>query len=377
MSNLSNGSWDNINNLKDISKVYYEGFLKYKEVSKKFKDIVNVVNYINELVNLLNIYNNNAYNNSDHNLFLDEESRFSIVRFNYLFLLCLILEGESNKIIGNDFTETNKNIEKPKTNSKGSSSLQKQDNVTLEGNELTFSSKLDAKMKDLENIQSGGYNNNNENKSRIETNLNKAIDDIDVEMYPEIIVSENYTNEPGEDMEDEADDLIDMIEDTLENKKNKLVVMKQFITDIFKYLIDLQKTYSSLNTNTVNEEISKGRNAIIKENLRINRDLSAEGMEDTRKMVNNLRMLGRLDYTNMMDNYDNIMLGTEEMTEADYEDTENAIPRKEIKDGGDHELFAKDDIYGNDEAFYEEDVFVGDAEDMEGGDFDYGYLGVD
>ena len=209
------------------------------------------------------------------------------------------------------------------------------------------------------------------------TDLNKATENIDVEMYPEIIVSDNYTNEPGEDLEEDTDDFIDMIEDTLENKKNKTVVMKQFISDLFKYLIELQQIYSSMNNQTVAEEISKGRNAIIKENLRINRDLSAEGMEDTRKMVNNLRMLGRLDYTNIADNYDNIMQGADELRESDYEDDGNTVPEKEIKDKNDGELFAKDDMYGNDEAFYEEDVFVGDAEDMEGGDFDYGYLGVD
>ena len=195
------------------------------------------------------------------------------------------------------------------------------------------------------------------------------------------MITEIYQNEPGEDMEDlnnnNQDNILDLIEDKLENKKNNTVIMKQFVNDVIIYLTDLQFIYSSMNNETVEEQISKGRVNTIKETLRLNRDLSAEGMEDTRKMVNNLRMLGRLDYTNLAANYDDIMYGTGGDEETNELEMGSTIPKKEIIGDDDREMFARNDIHGADEEYYEEEYFVGVEEDMEGGDFDYGFVAVD
>jgi hypothetical protein len=56
---------------------------------------------------------------------------------------------------------------------------------------------------------------------------------------------------------------------------------------------------------------------------------------------------------------------------------DNTVPAREMLGDGDRDLFAHNDIHGGDEGYYEEAVYIGVAEDMEGGDFDYGYIGVD
>jgi hypothetical protein len=263
--------------------------------------------------------------------------------------------------------------------------------LKLNGNELEFTNKLDKKNRklndDIEDDIEGDIEDGIKNKlgggNSIE-DFNINVKDIDIDMYPEVMLENNYNNEPGDKLEDEEDeeedeDLVDMIEDKLNNKKNKSLISKTFIQDLLSYLVDLQKIIKNMNKKNVDEEISKGRNSIIKENLRINRDLSAEGMEDTRKMVNNLKLLGRLDYTNMTQNYDDIMNGSEEDNESNELVNGFDIPKKimDINNNEDRDLFAKDDVYGNDNGFYEENIFIGESEDMEGGDMDYGYLGID
>ena len=380
VSSLSNNAWDNVKNLKDINKFYYEGFIKYQDVHSNFKDYKSFIVLVNNIINELGIYNNDVYSSGNDNRFITEELRYSYSRLCFLYVLGILLLGHNDTIFNLDSFKKNKVVtKKSKPSAKDQSSKTK---VTSD-NDFSYSDKLDKKQ----SSQKGGRSNNDndsrndsDNDNDISNRISKSLEDVDDTLYPEMMVSENYKNEPGEDVnddEDDEDDILDLIEENLENKKNHGVVMKQFVVDIIIYLTDLQYITASMNNETVEDEISKGRVATVKETLRLNRDLSAEGMEDTRAMVNNLRMLGRLDYTNLAANYDNIMYGSGADEDTNELEMGSTVPPKEIIGDGDRELFAQGDIHGGDEGYYEEAVFVGVAEDMEGGDLDYGYIAVD
>lgn len=401
VSNLSNNSWDNVKDLKEINKFYYEGFIKYQDVHSNFKDYKVFIVLVNNIIKELGIYNNDVYNSVQKDIFITEDIRYSYSRLCFLYVLGILLSGHNDTIFNLDTFEKNKKIIKEvskkqntfistdlenkefsKENSKKHSQL-KTKKITSD-NEFSYSDKLD---KIQGGAISGDYDSNNDKDNdndnlleNINDKMNKRLEDVDEALYPEMMVSENYQNEPGEDIENKEvveDDILDLIEENLENKKNHNIIMKQFVSDIIIYLTDLQFITSSMNNETVEDEISKGRVVTVKETLRLNRDLSAEGMEDTRAMVNNLRMLGRLDYTNLAANYDNIMYGSGADEETNELEMNSTVPPREIIGDNDRELLAQGDIHGGDEGYYEEEVFVGVDEDMEGGDLDYGYIAVD
>jgi hypothetical protein len=426
VSSLSNNSWDNVKNLKDINKFYYEPFIKFQDVQKNFKSYKVFITFINNVISNITLHNNDIYNSKINDIFITEDLRYSYIRLCFLYILSFLLTGHNDKIFNLDnFSNTkinkdkhtskhigkhtDKNTESNKESNKSDKVVKSATKVKVTSdNEFSYSSKLDKKQSyvnkggSFENNNSenmgnyGSLRNNNElshsnnddsvhgnnneiNNGSIDEKMDKSLEGIDTELYPEMIVSEHYQNEPGEDVEDdeEEDTILDLIEDSLDNKQNHTHIMKQFVSDIIIYLTDIQHITSSMNNDTVEDEISKGRVTTVKETLRLNRDLSAEGMEDTRAMVNNLRMLGRLDYSNLASNYDNIMYGSGADEESNELEMDNTVPAREMLGDGDRDLFAHNDIHGGDEGYYEEAVYIGVAEDMEGGDFDYGYIGVD
>lgn len=178
--------------------------------------------------------------------------------------------------------------------------------------------------------------------------------------------------------------------ETRDTNKN---IMISYIRDCIMFLADNHKLAGDLNMDMIAKQIAKTREQQIRRNLRVFKFLNEEGREDDYHAIKEMMRIGRLKYADLADytqaNFPGgddgdpedtgMFTGEEDDREAkNYNIDPHETDDNDMDNGiADSEAEAKRDRLGFSIHEHEEMGYVGEAEDMEGGDFDYGYVGVD
>lgn len=241
----------------------------------------------------------------------------------------------------------------------------------------------------------------------------------DLELYPELIVegrevdNTGFTTDTNDDDDTTGEDSNTTNEDKdgkrqtgsgsktgrksynfhqklVETRDSNKNIMISYVRDCIIYLDDNHNLANDLNITVIAQQMAKIKEQQVRRNLRAFKFLNEEGREDDYKMIKQMMVIGRLDYGDLDDymqaNFPGgnggdpdgtgMFIGEEDDREAkNYnKDQDNGDDLDQV---GASEQEAKKDRLGFSDHEHDEMGYVGEAEDMEGGDFDYGYIGVD
>jgi hypothetical protein len=238
-----------------------------------------------------------------------------------------------------------------------------------------------------------------------------GVDDMD--LYPELVVEgsdgfvetgEDEVEGEGENREgDEEGDEEGIEEGDRQmggrnyNFRNKLVetrntnknIVISYVRDCIIYLGDNHRLADDLNETKIAELQAKNQEQQIRRNLNTFKFLNEEGMEDDYRAIREQMLIGNLTFANLGDYMAANFPGGED---SDPEGTDLFIGEEDergaknynrdtnldnIDEVGASEAEAKKDRYGFSNHEHQEMGYVGEAEDMEDAEFDYGYMGVD
>lgn len=230
----------------------------------------------------------------------------------------------------------------------------------------------------------------------------------DLDLYPELIVegrevdgfitddtddvstSDGKTGKQQKGSGKKSHNFHQKLVETRDTNKN---IMISYIRDCIVYLADNHNLANDLNLTVISQQMAKIREQQVRRNLNAFKFLNEEGREDDYRMIKEFMRIGRLDYGDLDDymqaNFPGGTGGDPEGTgmftgEPDEREARNynEDPKGDLDDDMDRgiaasEAEAKRDRLGFSIHEHDEMGYVGEAEDMEGGDFDYGYVGVD
>lgn len=224
----------------------------------------------------------------------------------------------------------------------------------------------------------------------------EGLGDAEMDLYPELVVegSDGF----GEGEEGEGEEKGDMEGEGEEqeggnrnyNFRNKLVetrntnknIVISYVRDCIIYVGDNHRLVDDLNESKIAELIAKTEEQQIRRNLNTFKFLNEEGMEDDYRMIRERMLIGKLKFADLGDYMDaNFgMDDQEDMEEVDDRETKNYnrdINLDNIDEVAASEAEAKKDRYGFSNHEHQEMGYIGEVEDMEDAELDYGYMGVD
>ena len=162
------------------------------------------------------------------------------------------------------------------------------------------------------------------------------------------------TNEPGEELSQDAEEDLQKRLKTVKTSQKK--VMVSFINKCIEYMDYYTTLYNEMNVGRIEARIAKERERQTRANLEAYIRTSAEGREEDRMVINNLMAIGALEYKDL-NRIENEMFGDNFIGEEPDERPDGPSIRHGLDDYEQGEM-----------------GFVGEAEDME--EMDYGYMGV-
>ena len=224
------------------------------------------------------------------------------------------------------------------------------------------------------------------------------------DLYPELVVEGRdgfrADMDSGEETGDEEDEenneqsggargnFRDKLVETRNTNKNTVI---GYIRDCIVYMGNNNKLANDMNETVIGEQIAKNQEQQIRRNLDTLKFLNDEGREDDYRMLKEFMVIGKLKFADLGDyveanftteveddpyvDEDRLYMGEEDEREA--KNYNRDIDPDNVDEVGAAEAEAKRDRYGFSMHDQEEMGYVGEAEEMEGGDFDYGYVGVD
>ena len=179
---------------------------------------------------------------------------------------------------------------------------------------------------------------------------------------------------------------VDMIESFEIKNSTNIKMVGSFILTFLDYIDDQQQTYDGLTLERIAVVMAEEEQKRVETTLRNTEWLAKEGNEEIRQLVRIQKKLERVDYKNLND-YLVKEYGDDFARDQDADDEYDPRYDRDLRGDGegdddrtsrDDDNFRRGNDYGMDE--YELDNEIPELvamEDMEGGDMDYNYLGVD
>lgn len=216
----------------------------------------------------------------------------------------------------------------------------------------------------------------------------------DLDLYPELVVEgrDSATGFVEDDTQNGGGKQHNFHKKLVETRDNVKNVMISYIRDCIVFMADNHKLANDLNLTVIAQQIAKTKEQQVRRNLRVFKFLNEEGREDDYRLIKEMQRIGRLNWKDMDDYMKANFPGADDseseamfIGEPDDRDAKNYNKDQQLDDdmlGDDADVFAREreakrDRLGFSAHEYGELGYVGEAEDMEGGDFDYGYVGVD